>query len=144
MPTVSSQIVSNSQQVDGSLLIHEQHTIDGVIYDHIYHAAADLDIEAACQARGVAIAAELASKAAALAEATNYELPLTAVEIMRRITPVEWAAFQSSTDAGVAYFRAVFAKTDQVYRTDPLTVAGFSALVDAGILTTERVSEVLA
>lgn len=139
-----SVIKSQSTQADGTILVHEQHTIDGVIYDHIYHAAADLDIEAACQARGAAIAAELASKAAALAEATNYEIPLTAVEVMRRITPDEWAAFQSSADVGVAYFRAVFAKTDQVYRNDPLTVAGFAALVDAGILTADRVTEVLA
>ena len=140
-----SQIVSNQVQADGNLLIHEQHTAsDGVIYDHIYFADPASDVDAVCIARGAVIGAELDKREAVLREATNFEIPLTDVEIMRRLTPAEWAEFQGSTDTNISYFRAVFAKTRQIYRTDPLTIAGFDALVAAGLLTADRVAEVLA
>jgi hypothetical protein len=142
---ISSAIASQSVQVDGSILVHEQHTSsDGTIYDHIYFADPSLDIDAVCTARGINIGAELVKKQATLEAATNFEIPITPVELMRRLTPSEWSAFQASTDTDIAYFRAIFNKTSLIYRNDPLTQAGFTALVSAGILDAQRVSEVLA
>ncbi len=63
---------------------------------------------------------------------------------MRRLSPAEWSAFQASSDQTITYFRAIFDKVNTIYRTDPLTQAGFNALVTAGILSAERVAEVLA
>lgn len=148
MPIVNSQIKSESQQIDGRWLVHEQHTdANGVIYDHIYHAETNTDATfrmSVCQLRGQNIGAELDSRQAAIVQATNFEIPLAPLDIMRRLSPSEWAAFQTSTDQTVEYFRAVFAKTTLVYRTDPLTVAGFDALITLGVLTAERVAEILA
>lgn len=139
-----SLIVSESQQADGTYLIHEQHTADdGVNYEHIYFAPNLASVTEACQLRGQAMQAELNAKALALALSVNYEIPLTDIEIMRRLTPAEWAAFQTSTDINIQYFRDLFAKAKLIYRTDSLTLAGFSALISAGILTEQRKNEVL-
>lgn len=140
-----SVIQSKSQQANGSFLVVENHTADnGEQFVHTYFIDSDSLIDDICTQRGLNIQKELDNRALILAESTNFEIPLTPVEIMRRLTPQEWHLFQSSIDLTVAYFREVFNKTTQIYRNDPLTQAGFKALVDVGVLTTERVSEVLS
>jgi hypothetical protein len=145
MPIISSIIVTSQLQIDGTLLVHEQH-IDhkGVIYDNLYNASIDSDIELTAQLRGEQIGIAIDQREAATLESLNYEIPLTDIDVMRRLTPAEWDAFQTSTDITIAYLRSVFLKAKVVYRTDPLTIDGFAALVSAGILTQARVDEVLA
>lgn len=147
MPIISSVIVSVQPQANGTLLVHERHTYeDGSSYPHIWHAPGDSDnalLEMIAQQRGQNIGAELDRRRYAQQEALTFEIPLTPVEIMGRLTPEEWEAFQISTDTTIGYFRALFAKASTVYRNDPLTQAGFSALVATGILTQARADEIL-
>ena len=142
---VSSVIMNQVPQVDGRFDVTELHThADGRTETFNYLADADLDLQVVADQRAANINAALAAQEAAIAAATQYEIPLTPVEIMRRLSPSEWAAFQASSDTAIAYFRAVFDKTSVVYRNDLLTQAGFAALVSAGILSAERVAEVMA
>ena len=132
-------------QVDGRIDVTELHThADGRTEIFNYLADADLNLQAVADQRAANINAALAAQEAAIAAATQYEIPLTPVEVMRRLTPSEWAAFQASTDSNIAYFRAVFDKTTVIYRGDTLTQLGFATLVSAGILSSDRVAEVLA
>lgn len=125
--------------------MHERHTDhSGVVYSHIYSASPTDDLTLAAQLRGQNLGADIDRLEAAKAASTNYEIPLTDIEIMRRLTSSEWAAFQASSDVNIEYFKAVFARAKIIYRNDPLTQAGFSALVAAGILTQTRVDEVLS
>jgi hypothetical protein len=145
MPIISSVIVTSQPQANGTLLVHEQHTDHtGIVYDHIYNSPVDANIELVSQLRGEQIGLEIDRLAAAKIEALNYEMPLTDLDIMRRLTPSEWDLFQSSTDTTIAYFRSIFSKVKVIYRNDSLTIAGFEALVTTGILTQARVTEVLA
>ena len=145
MPIINSVIVSQTPQADGSISIHEQHTDHaGHVYDVVYMCQSGLSPEAIMADRAANLSAEIDEREAELQTATSFEIPLTPVEIMRRLSPTEWASFQASTDQTIAYFRAIFDKVDTIYRADPLTQAGFNALVTAGILTSERVAEVLA
>lgn len=142
---VSSNVVTAQPQHNGTTLVHEQHTdINGLRYDYTWFAAADVDIDAVVQQRGQLISADLTRQAEALTLASNYEIPLTPIEIMRRLTPTEWLAFQTSTIPEIIYFRDVFAKTTVIYRSDALTQAGVGALVAANILTAERAVEVMS
>ncbi len=145
MPIVNSIIVSQTPQADGSLSVHEQHTDHtGRVYDVVYMCQSGLSPDAIMTDRASNLSNEIDVREAELQVATNFEIPLTPVEIMRRLTPAEWAAFQASNDSTIAYFKAIFDKVNTIYRADPLTQAGFNALVTAGILDTNRVAEVLA
>lgn len=145
MGIVSSVIVSQTPQADGSISVHEQHSDHtGRVYDVVYMCQNGLSPEAIMAERAANLSAEIDTKESELQIATQFEIPLTPVEIMRRLTPAEWAAFQSHSDATIAYFRAIFDKVSSIYRADPLTQAGFNALVQAGILDAARVAEVLA
>jgi hypothetical protein len=141
---ITSTVKSQSVQADGSILVTEEHTdSNGRTYLQTYLSTDASLIEDVCLERGVQIQIELQRRERVLQEATNFEIPLTPVEVMRRLSPAEWVAFQASTDANIVYFREVFNKTTQIYRNDPLTQAGLQALVIAGILASERVGEVL-
>lgn len=145
MGIVNSVIVSQTPQLDGSLSIREQHTDHtGHVYDVSYFCPVGLSPESIMADRATNLGAEIDRREAETLIATQFEIPLTPTEIMRRLTPAEWASFQASTDQSIVYFRAIFDKVSSIYRTDPLTQAGFNALVIAGILNTERVAEVLA
>lgn len=142
---VSSIIMNQVPQIDGRIDVTELHThADGRTEIFNYLADADLNLQAVADQRAANINAALVAQEAAIAAATQYEIPLTPVEVMRRLSPSEWAAFQASTDTTIAYFRAIFDKTTVIYRNDALTQAGFNALVSAGILSSGRVDEVLA
>lgn len=142
---VSSVISSQVPQVDGRIDVTELHThADGRNETFNYLADASLDLQLVADQRAANINAVLAAQEAAIAAATQYEIPLTPVEIMRRLSPTEWAAFQDSTDVDIIYFRALFNKAPIIYRNDPLTQAGFAALINEGLLSAERVNEVLA
>jgi hypothetical protein len=145
MPIISSIVESKHLQADGSYLVVEQHTDEeGRKYTQVYNAPANVDTDAVCAARGVNIGEELDKQRAQEAIATNFEIPLTPVELMRRLSPAEWAAFQESQNENVKYFRAVFDRTGVIYRSDPLTVQGFQLLVGLGIVSAERADEILS
>jgi len=143
--TITSTVKSQSIQADGSILVTEEHTdSSGQTYLQTYLSIDASLIEAVCVERGIQLGLELERREQVLQEATNFEIPLTPVEVMRRLSPTEWASFQASTDSNIVYFREVFNKTTQIYRNNPLTQASLQALVSAGILASERVSAVLA
>lgn len=145
MPIITSIIVSQTPQADGSTSIHEQHTDhSGNVYDVVYICPSNLSPENILADRAANIGVEIDRREAEMQLATQFEIPLTAIEIMRRLTPAEWSAFQTSTDETILYCRAAFDKAGPIYREDPLTQAVFAALVAAGILSAERVAEVLA
>lgn len=142
---ISSTILSQIPQVDGRMDVTEHHLhSDGTIQVFNYLADASLNLQVVADSRALLINADLTERELAVEIASHYEIPLTDLEVMRRIYPAEWAAFQTSTDETVSYFRAVFAKSKVIYRTDPLTIAGFGALVALGIMTQHRANEVLA
>lgn len=146
MPIISSVIKSSQLQLNGTSLVHEQHIDNnGKIYDHVYFADAGIDTNAAMSLRATNMGAEIDRRAAVALAALDFEIPLTQLEIMRRVTPAEWNAFRSSVVVNVVYFREVFDKANTIYRSDPLTQQGFAMLLAEGIFaTTARVAEVLA
>ena len=145
MAITFSTLISQTPQVGGALSVHERHTDhNGNVYDVVYMCPEGLSPEVIMTERAVNLSAEIDAREAETQISTNFEIPLTPVEIMRRLTSAEWAAFQSSNSQTIVYFRAIFDKVDTIYRADPLTQAGFNALVEAGILDAERVVEVLA
>jgi hypothetical protein len=146
MPIINSVIKTSQPQQNGTLLVHEQHTDqNGVIYDHVWNAPADADIELTAQLRGANIGVELDRRAAAAAEAHDFEIPLTIDDIIKRLDLAELAAFYASTDPNVGVARIVFDRwSGPVYRSDALTQQLFGVIQAAGILSAERVAEVLA
>lgn len=141
----NSSIFREIPQADGRIDVTERHDhADGTVQYVNYLADPSIDLQIVANTRASNINNELTRRAAEIASASNFEIPLTDIEVMKRITPAEWAAFQTSTNPNIAYYRAIFAKTRTVNRTDPLTVLGFNTLVSEGILTEARVAEVLA
>lgn len=141
---ISSTITSQTQQANSDWLVVEEHKADtGESYLHSWICSDETLIQDVCTQRGINISNELARREQILQEAVNFEIPLTPVEVMRRLSPSEWQAFQTSTDTNISYFREVFNKTTQIYRSDLLTQMGIDSLVASGILTNERASEVM-
>jgi hypothetical protein len=129
---------------DGTRTVTEAHTLqNGAVNLYTYLADAALDIDAVLAARVANINAEIDRRNAALAEANNFEIPLTRLDIIRRITAAEWDLFCSSTIPEIIRFKAAFDNTDYIYRDDSLTQAGFAGLVAVGILEAGRPAEIL-
>jgi hypothetical protein len=141
----SSQILKEGiTQVDGTREIIEEHLVsDGRIFQNTYFASENTDTSLVLSLRATKYNELLAQEDEATAIVYGIEIPLSKVDIMKRITPSEWQAFQTSTDTTVMYFRDVFANTTQVHRTDPLTLTCFNYLEQAGILASGRTSEIL-
>jgi hypothetical protein len=118
---------------------------DGKEYEFTYLAADGTDVSAVNSARMSRIVADLAAKEEALQVTFGTKLPLTQLEIMRRVTPAEWAAIKSSTIPEVIYFRDCFeiASKGGVYAVDPLTVMGFGLLETIGLLGPGRKEKIL-
>jgi hypothetical protein len=144
MKITASEIRNVSTSENGNRTITEAHTLEnGDVNLYTYLADAALDIDAVLTARVANINAEIDRRNAALAEASNFEIPLTRLDIIRRITAAEWDLFCSSTIPDIIRFKAAFDNTDYIYRNDPLTQAGFAGLVAVGILATGRPAEIL-
>lgn len=145
MKIIGSEIRNVSTSQDGTRTVTEAHTLDnGDINLYTYLASQSMDIESVLADRVAKINAEIDRRAAELAEANNFEIPLTQLDIIRRITADEWTAFCASTIPDIMRFKAAFDATDYIYRNDPLTVAGFAGLVAVGILAPGRPAEILA
>lgn len=144
MKIIASEIRNVSTSENGTRTVTEAHTLaNGEINLHTYLANAELDIDAVLAARVANINAEIDRRNAALVEANNFEIPLTRLDIIRRITAAEWDAFCSSTIPDIIRFKAAFDNTDYIYRGDSLTQAGFAGLVAVGILAPGRPAEIL-
>lgn len=143
-----SQIISQVPQADGRIDVTEHHTYaDGHVYVVNYLANSDMDLQAIAAARAANINAELERRAAELAAATSFEIPLMMSDIIKRVALIPGAlnALYSSTVPEVVTARIVFDKWQApIYRGDVLTQTMFGIIQAAGILTAEQIAEVLA
>lgn len=145
MKIIAAEIRNVSTSQDGTRTVTEAHTLEnGDVNLYTYLASTGMDIDAVLATRVSNINAEIDRRAAELAEANNFEIPLTRLDIIRRITPSEWDSFCFSTIPEIKLFKAAFDTTDYIYRNDPLTQAGFAGLVAVGILAPGRPAEILA
>jgi hypothetical protein len=67
---------------------------------------------------------------------------VTKSQVISVLTPTEWAAANSSTDADVVWGMAQFTMADYVDLADPRFAQIFGALVAKGIVTPERATEI--
>jgi hypothetical protein len=110
-----------------------------------YFAGADWDIQSIAARRMANMNAELERREQEIAQARNFEIPLTPLDIQRRVTPAEWAAFDALTSENARYFQSIFKNSATViHRSDPLTQAARAMLIAEGVLTPERDAEVFA
>lgn len=142
---VSSEIREATLQANGSFNVIERHTdANGKIYEIVYNAAADADLNAIMTARAAKIDADLAAQAAVEAEAQNYALPLTHLQFMTRFTMEERVAIRAAakTDPIVDDFLELLKISDYIYPTHAMTQAGLAYMVSRNLLTAERAAEV--
>jgi len=142
---VSSEIREATPQANGSFNVVERHTdTNGKIYEIVYNAAADADLNAIMAARAARIDADLTAKAAVEAEAQNYALPLTHLQFMTRFTMEERVAIRaaSKTDPLIDDFLELLKISDYIYPTHAMTQAGLAYMVSQNLLTAERAAEV--
>jgi hypothetical protein len=69
----------------------------------------------------------------------------TAYQFLLRFTPQERAAFRSAaaSDPLVADFQQLASAAQEIVSDDPMTVAGMGYLVQAGLLTQQRMTQIL-
>ncbi|ARO88161.3 hypothetical protein EBAPG3_010445 [Nitrosospira lacus] len=137
MPIVSSQIISQSVQVDGRTDVLERHTDhNGVDHDCPYTAAVGLDINVVMTLRAQNIGARIDMLELAEAEANNFELSLSQVEFLKRFTQKERTDVNVAkrTDAEVEdAWNFVMAAKNGIHLRNPLTI-GMLALLEAKLL----------
>jgi hypothetical protein len=110
-----------------------------------YFAGPDWDVQAIAAQRMSAMNAELERREQEVAAANNFEIPLTPLEIQRRVTPAEWMAFEALTSPEAQYFKSIFKNSASlIHRADPLTQAARALLIAEGVLTTQRDAVVFA
>ena len=144
MPIVTSVIVDQTTQADGSLSVHERHTDHtGLTYDVNYFAPAGMDIDAVLSARASKIGSDIDAREAIEAEANNYTLPIRTDDLMLRLTAAERKAIRQArnTNADVDDVLYVFENRDTINPGSAATQGMFGVLVTAGLLTAERVAE---
>ncbi len=127
MRIVSSIIYNETVDPNtGNRTITEHHTYDnGQVFPAVYIAGPAWDTEWIMTTRAANMNAEFERREYELAEANNFELPLTPLDVQKRITPDEWAAFMTLTSNEAKYFQAIFSNSAYaIHRNDPLTLAG--------------------
>src|SRR5688500_13114432 len=103
MPIISSQIASQTVQIDARTAVIERHRDhNGVDHDVSYLATVGMDIEAVLSARAIKMGAEIDRQEAVEAEANNFELPISQINYVRRFTTVERHAIYSAAKTNVA------------------------------------------
>lgn len=68
---------------------------------------------------------------------------LSKVDFLKRLTPLEWHSAKTSNLPEVMYFVDLILAANEIDLTDTQTKAGLSVAVAAGILTSERVEQIL-
>jgi len=94
--SISSQIISQSVQIDGRTSVLERHIYAGKSYDVQYLADVGLDIDAVLLLRGENIEAAIVARDAAIAEAANFRTPITRIQYIRRFTSAERQAIDAA------------------------------------------------
>lgn len=158
MPILSSQIVSSTLQQDGGYSVVEQHTDHtGRTYPVAYTAPAGMDIYAVLAERAERLGAEIDARAAVVAEASQFEIPLTKLQFRQRFTPAERimidafnASFESSellTAEQKATLRTLledFRAAEDIRLSDNGTILGVQMYEQMGLIAAGRAAEVLA
>jgi len=142
---VSSELRDVTIQADGSRNVVERHTDqNGKVYEFVYNAAAELDLNAVMASRAARIDADLVAQAAVEAEAQNYALPLTHLQFMTRFTMEERVAIRAAakTDPVIDDFLELLEISDYIYPAHEMTLAGLQYMVSQNLLTSERAVEV--
>lgn len=146
MPIISSQIISEVTQADGRISVTERHTDhNGADHDVLYLAAADMDIQAVLSARGAKMGAEIDRREAVEAEASNFEIPLSQVEFLKRFTQLERKAVYEAkrTDSEVEdVWNFVATAVNGVRLSNPLTIYGLNLLESKGLIAPGRAAEI--
>lgn len=145
MPIVTSELREVIEQADGSRNVIERHVdTNGKVYEFVYNAAAEMDLNLVMTARATRINSELAAREAAEAEATSGVLPLTHLQFLSRFTTAERIAIRAAraTDPILDDFFDLLQMSDGIVPTHPTTQQGLGYLVQQGYLTAERAAEV--
>lgn len=142
MPIITSQIISQSVQVDERILVKERH-IDhlGVVYDYEYSAAADLDTVAVLSARAENLGTEIDRREAVLAEAVNFELPISQVDYARRFTATERQAIYTAAKTNAAvedFWNMLLLAKNGVHLSAPEVMGGLILFEQAGLIGAGR------
>lgn len=145
MPIISSELVSDSPQVDGRRRVNELHVSDaGEQFTFSYLADSSHDSEATLAARAAEISGQLAVKAAALAEVVGTVLPLSRLEFLSRFTVQERITIRAAAkdDPVVEDFLFMLDVAGNVIPAHPTTQQGLGYLVSLKLLTVERSQEI--
>ena len=143
---VSSHFVEDPIEADGRWRVTDYiKDSDGNEYSYEYRCTGgDMVPSVVHQKRVEAVSRKLAIIDAANSVVAGTTIPLSKVGILRRVTAEEWEALQTSQSKHVRYFRDVFNAATNIYRNDPLTIAGFAMLEQAGVLRAGRAEEILS
>jgi hypothetical protein len=157
---VSSSYSEGPIQADGRRYVSEVHT-DSNGRTYAYEWLGDQDAAIVVQARAEALSADLAKKAAAEAVVLGTKAPLTHLEFRRLFTQdeleavdelnatFESRAFDADPDVSNMLKRKVrtaiktYETSSYVNLTDPATARGLGLYVMLGILTSQRMGEIL-
>lgn len=146
MPIVSSQIISQVTQADGRVSVTERHTDHtGVDHDVLYLAAADMDIQEVLDLRAQKMGAEIDRREAAEAESSNFEIPISQIEFLKRFTDVERKAVYAAkkTDVEVEdVWNFVTTAVNGIRLSNPLTIYGLNLLESKGLIAAGRATEI--
>lgn len=146
MPIVSSVILTDTLQVDGSRSVLERHTDQsGKGYDLQYFAAPGLDLQAVLAERAARLGAEIDARLAAEAEAANFTLPLTRKQFLDRFTALEYAAVRAAAaqNATLDFYWQKLMVAESVYLSNAETQAGVQMLEQTGLIAAGRATEIL-
>jgi hypothetical protein len=146
MPIVSSAILTDTLQVDGSKSVLERHTDhQGKSYDIQYFAGPDMDIQQVLAERASRLGAEIDARLAAEAEANSFELPLTKKQFLDRFTASEYAAVRAAAaqNATLDFYWQKLMVAESVYLSNAETQAGVQMLEAAGLIAAGRATEIL-
>lgn len=145
MPIIQSTITRTSIQTDGRVYVTEEHKhSNGRVYTHEYLADPALDRNAVLTARAVNIGAAIDMQIAVEAEAANFEIPLSRVEILSRITDDEYAAMEASNNKTMKRGWAMFKLAQVIYRSDLRTQQMFALAESLNIIAPGRAAVILA
>lgn len=142
---VSSSIISRNPQEDGRVLITEEHIYsDGTSYRHTYLLEVGMDENFILSECAKAMGAELDLKAAQLALAMNYTLPISKVEYLLSFSEDETLAIQTAslTDKTVAQAMVVLANTPYVYLNHPIVISSLAHFEATGLIGPGRKEQI--
>lgn len=146
MPIVSSALLTDTLQADGSRSVLERHTDHhGKTYEVQYFCAPGLDPQTVLTSRARAMGAEIDAREAAEAEANNFEVPLTRKQFLDRFSAAEYAGIKAAVEinATLDFYWQKLMVAESVYLTNAETVAGVNLLEQAGLIAAGRAAQIL-